>query len=692
MATKRWNANLTTLLALKDGATPLAGGHDDHLPSGYTVSGDNYRLRSAIKFANTWSGVGQIVSAVLSVKTSAFLHVTGSGSDPDIYVERITSNWNSNARRSSFDSPAGAGWNSDPADYGDIQSTSTGRVAADVTTTANTWVAVDITAIAEAWAPSSVKKRDGTPGGAAGNYGVLIRPVTDASSAENTEFYGIGLNATSVRPTILLTYTDASAAPTATITAPTGTVATSTPNIVGTYSDPGSTTMSKLDIQVSSVSTFASTTWNVAATTVFTPTWSKAYAGSALAPGSTYYIRARVYNAAGVASAWTSTGSFTIQALGGSGSGGSVTPKPPAFRTRPARIELYDIGTGRGPGTLKAIIDDAKYIGVSDYWNEVGEAYWTMPYNHPQLGEIVPLQRHYRVSRYDAVSGAYKTIGRGLIDDFDADQDETIIHGSNYKGLLETSITAASTTYAAQFLGLIVQQELSAAINESASRLGFTVSSSGSGNIENTSTTAILMTAFQQRLGFIQQVAQVAMASSSVRTVFDIDRDSPYTWRFIENQGSEELTGFRLEFGGNINGFRYVPGFADYANRIQAIGIRREGANILYSTQSADGTSNYGRMTQPHLFQDVTDQTTLDKMAQRAARLASSGGKNLAMVLRASQIIPWDGWKIADNVRAIISRGTLINLNGLYTLTGMEWTLSPIGGENLRLAVTSKQT
>lgn len=696
MATKRWNADRSSALALKNGEVNLAGGHDDHFLTGYNIfNGDSYRNRGAVRFALSWSGVGKIVSAVLSVKTTGYVHLTGPGSDPDIYVQRITQAWTTNARRSEFDSPAGSGWNSDPDDWGDIHSTETDRATLDVTTSQNTWDSVDITDIAERWAPSSVQKRSGAPGDALPNYGLLIRAIVEDSTGEDVEFFGVGQNAASLRPTILLTYTDTGSAPTVTVTAPTGTIATSTPDIAGTYADADGDAMGKLDIQVSTVSTFASTTWNVAQTTVFsaptTATWSKAYGGSALAPGSTYFIRARVYDSHGSASAWATTVSFTVQALGGTGSGGSITPKPPAFRTRPARIELYDIGANRGIGALKAIIDDAKYIGGSDYWNEVGEAYWTLPYNHPAIAEIVPLQRHYRISRYDAVSGTYKTLFRGIIDDYDADEDEVIIYGADYKSTLETSITAASTTYAAQFLGLIVQAELSAARTETASRLAFTASSSGSGNIENTSTTAIMTTAYQQRLQFIQQIAQVSMASSSVRTVFSIDRDSPFTWRFIENKGSEEVAGLRWEYGGVINGFRYVPGFASYANRVQALGIRREGASILYSTQSADGTSLYGRMTRAQLFQDVTDQTTLDKMTQRSARLAATAEKHVSMALRVSQVIPWDGWDIGDNARIQIHRGSLVNLNALYTLAGVEWVLSPEGGEQLYVAITTKQ-
>ncbi|MCC6311353.1 MAG: hypothetical protein IT345_10605 [Trueperaceae bacterium] len=680
MATKRWNSSKSTLLA-KQGTSYLGGGDDEHQPVGYWSS---TRFRGAIDFSIDWTGVTKIDSAVLSVKTTSQVHV-GFGSDPDVYVQRITGGeFSPNGDRSSFDSPPGSGWTSAPDDYGDIASTSTGRSTMDVTTSENTWDTVDITAIVEAWAPATVLKSDGsTPGDALGNYGLLLKPVVNDLLAETTEFYSHEAGASN-RPSILLTYT-ANPAPSAPTTnlAPTGSGNAAVPTFSGNFDDAGDT-MKYVDIQVSTDSTFASAThWNLTNGTGFgydsgTTVWNIPYAGDALSPSTTYYWRARVADSLGTFSSYCATQSFSVIS----------TPTPPVFRVFPPRIELFAIGASRGIGELRAIIDDAKKIGVSAYGNATGELYFTVPYNHPQASEIVPLQRHYRVSRYDAATGAYGTVARGIIEDVVADNDEAVVYGHDYMGLLETSISAASTSYTSTALGTIINDQVTAAIGESNSRLAFT----SVGTIDATSITTTLITNYQPRLDFISQVASVSMSDRSVRSIFSINRDSPYQWNFTENDGSEELTNLRLELGGLVNGFYYAPDFKSFATHIAGVGQKREGATVLYSTQSSANPSTYGYIARPAFFQDVVNQSALDKLVSRAAKTAGVPDKRVSLTLRANRLVPWDGWDIGDSARVIISRGPMVNINGLYTIWGMEWIVNPDGREDLFLSLATKLT
>lgn len=196
MATKTWNVSKDTLLA--DNGTALGGGADPHLPVGYW---SGYRFRAAIDFTLDWTGVTKITSAVLWLKTTSQVHV-GFGSDPDIYVERITSGeFTENSAKSSAD--GGSGWSTSASNFDDVTSTTTGRATKDVTTAESTWISVDVTDMIEAVAPASVKKRDGTAGGGASFYGFLLKPVNDSDSSETTEFYG---QESSADPYIVLTY------------------------------------------------------------------------------------------------------------------------------------------------------------------------------------------------------------------------------------------------------------------------------------------------------------------------------------------------------------------------------------------------------------------------------------------------------------------------------------------------------
>lgn len=358
-----------------------------------------------------------------------------------------------------------------------------------------------------------------------------------------------------------------------------------------------------------------------------------------------------------------------------------------ALRTGRVRIELYGMGASRGPGTLKAIIDDAANVGVSEHANDAGEMFFTIPYNHPAAAQVDPLETHYRVLRLNA-SETYTTVGVGLIEDFEADKDEIVVYGVDYRGLLTTTMTGFNTSYTNAALGTIVTAQLSAARVEANSRLAFT----SVGTIDATAATATLLTSYQVRLDFLRQVAEVSMSDRSVRTLLRISRDSPYTWTFVENYGSDKPT-YRMEWGGAVSNFQYVPGFRDFATRVASLGVKREGASILVSQQTSASETTYGWIVKPHLVIDVTDQAALDRITLRQAKIAGRVDKNVLLELVSGNIIaPVDGWEIGDSLPVIISRGDRVNVNGYYTIWGWEWIVPPNGQELLYLSIATKET
>lgn len=357
------------------------------------------------------------------------------------------------------------------------------------------------------------------------------------------------------------------------------------------------------------------------------------------------------------------------------------------IRTTRFRVQIFGSNSSHGPspaGGIKAIIDDAKDIGVSSYANDVGEFYMTLPMGHPALPEIRPLEYHYQVSRWSG--SAYDVVGSGLIEDYDATQDEVVVYGHDYMGLLQTSITASTTSYSSVSLGSVVSDQLTQAIAESNSRLAFT----SVGTIDATTATATLITAYEERLHFIQQIGELSMSDRSVRTLLRIPRETPWEWTFTENYG-QDRDRIRLEYGGLVSDFRYAPGFRSYATRIRAIGIKREGATVLYSDQSYANETTYGRLVRPAVFNDITDQTALDRKTKRAARRAGTPEKSVQLVVRTGSIAPFNGFEIGDSVRVLIERGSFISLNALYTIWGLEWTVDPLGRENLYLDLATKE-
>lgn len=97
-------------------------------------------------------------------------------------------------------------------------------------------------------------------------------------------------------------------------------------------------------------------------------------------------------------------------------------------------------GTNFAKGTLKAVIQDAKDIGVQLYANDNGSSFFTLPVTHPALPLIDPLQQHYTIQRQND-DGVYETIAGGYISDYDATSEEVVISGVDYMTLLDKYYT-----------------------------------------------------------------------------------------------------------------------------------------------------------------------------------------------------------------------------------------------------------
>lgn len=357
----------------------------------------------------------------------------------------------------------------------------------------------------------------------------------------------------------------------------------------------------------------------------------------------------------------------------------------------PFKVKLWDIAASdRGRNTLKATILDARDIGVSAYANEGGEMFFTLPWNHPQIDEIQPLLRHYEVSRYNRSTSAYDVVGVGLLDDFDATADEVIVYGRDYLSLFDASISGSNTSYNNTLVGTIIQTELSAAINQS----GITTAKSVTkfltlGTIDATSQTVTVLTSYQSRLQFIQQVIDIYQSDSSVRPIVSVSRSTPFTVSFDDNKGSDQTTR-SLIYGRNVNDFRYVPGYTDFATYAYAIGQKREGASLLFSNQTYADPATYGIIQRPTVFIDVVNQAALDKKTKRFARDIATIGKNVALGLRVGQLGPWEWGELGDSLPVVIDRG-IVQVDALYTVWGQEWIGKSDGSEELFLSILPKE-
>lgn len=279
----------TTIYANKDAIiaeTNLGAGADQHLPIGYNswLPGDS---RAYVGYSYSFTGWTAITSAVAYFKTSDGNNHIGSGnwSDPDVYVDLVTSSWS--------EGTAGETWRTDNAirwNAGLPSVSSTNRVTWDVggasNPAINTWYSVDVTAMMQQALASGAF------------YGFRLMSVVEGSGGDRVEFVSREGGAA---PYIVITYSTNSAPNAPTSLSPTGSALqnTLTPTFSGTFSDPDSgDTMTGVQIQVVDDANTV-TYWDSGTLAASGTTFSKAYAGYALAGNAYYLWRARTKDAAG---------------------------------------------------------------------------------------------------------------------------------------------------------------------------------------------------------------------------------------------------------------------------------------------------------------------------------------------------------------------------------------------------------
>jgi hypothetical protein len=134
-----------------------------------------------------------------------------------------------------------------------------------------------------------------------------------------------------------------------------------------------------------------------------------------------------------------------------------------------SRVNIYGLGTNRGPATHPLVqIEDAEEVGISEYANDQGEAYFSLPYNHPAIALLKPLEQHIEVQRQASAGGTWTTLWSGLLSDFQVPEpDGVTYYADDYLSLLQSSMTNLKTKYTGKPVSEILQTEAYGAIRQS---------------------------------------------------------------------------------------------------------------------------------------------------------------------------------------------------------------------------------
>jgi hypothetical protein len=369
------------------------------------------------------------------------------------------------------------------------------------------------------------------------------------------------------------------------------------------------------------------------------------------------------------------------------------------------RIILWDVeSTKRGRNKIKAIIHDAKAIGVSSYLNDAGEIFFTMPYNHPQIGEIKPLERHYRVDRFDEEAGQYRAISQGLIEDYEATVDEVIVYGIDYMNVLNKTITTPSTTaltYNNQTFQTIYQSQMTEAVNIANSRLGFIRFNGGTTwshqlskplVVSPSTNTYDIFTGGEPRMGFISNLCNIAMEGTTNKVVFGnpLESDSEfYDTFFCDMKYSPGVNDdLVLEYGSNVKSFSYSPNYRKLRSRFLLVSTNNDlgGVTSIWSsiaTNTLTPTSTYGVIDEVAAMQDLRSKAAADaRAAFQLYRSAPNFIRQFTVAVVDGSIIPFKRYKLGDDIRVRIKRG-IVNVDANITLTGQRYVGNVDGSEQL---------
>lgn len=426
------------------------------------------------------------------------------------------------------------------------------------------------------------------------------------------------------------------------------------------------------------------------------------YGGDALVAG-TYHWRARVWDNHQGISSWAYA-SITVTE--------NFEPEPDGTQTAiqlrpraPWRIVIRDMyqadgvtkTTGRGPGRIVAIIEDAKNVGASTLYNSPGEAHWTLGISHPQLDVIEPKQTHYSI-QFRQGDGWRETYA-GLVDDFDATDTDVIFYGIDYLGLLDRTLDerydpanpdkpvesggSKYVTTGFNSINYIVTDQLTHAKNLANSPVGFITV----GAIATMTETLTVYSTYAPTLTFVTGLLDSHRQGTGKRTRLQVRQKTGggYEFAVIDDPG-QVRDNLRLRYGELVQGYRVVPFGKDWSSRVSGIGRDKTGVKVQYTTQTAPGIDEavWGRFAQVQLIDGISDTNDLIRRTKQAALHAGKLGNQIGLGIRSGVLQPFDGYDVTDQFPIDIVHGSVNTGNfgsGYWVAVGVTWTVDEKTGK-----------
>lgn len=363
-------------------------------------------------------------------------------------------------------------------------------------------------------------------------------------------------------------------------------------------------------------------------------------------------------------------------------------------------VTTYASDANGGPGAQKLELDpDALNITWQRALNVPGQAALTLTRYNPKLADILYMQDHLKIWR-ETTSGTKCVFAGKIIKPSKAARD-AIVYAWSYEAFLQRSRTAFRTMYQNVNIGTgVVSPEWLLAKNAATSPLAFVTTGTIQDPVDITSIVAIKtndqfgVNEFDRLTTFFT-LAEMAMANTPNKVVFEITHTTPHTFNFWQNR-SLQRTAWVLTYPGNLIDYDHDTGHdlivADLATVILD---PTTGAQVEYQVEDATTIATYRRLQAAVAIKTLYGlqngtATESDQQKAAMARMLAQAitiPKLLTAFPRQGEIDLFVGWDLADTffVRIQDSSRTTVDIGSYMSLLGVSVSNSPAAGEVVTL-------
>lgn len=337
-------------------------------------------------------------------------------------------------------------------------------------------------------------------------------------------------------------------------------------------------------------------------------------------------------------------------------------------------ITVTAVPFGFAPGSSTTVLENVKSVGASKNYNAPGELHFTLALAHPQIEFCVPKRTHYAVEWY--INGAWVEKFTGLLWDMQANENDVIFFGIDYPTLLRTIIDErfdarkpekseanGGSKYINQQIKAIIRKQLEYGrdrenslfdwIDVDATRIATEMT-------DHVTFWTTLKPIFDTIVGLIDSHRQGTGRMTRLDAVRDAGATYGWVWEVLNDPGTF-LPGFAMRYGELVQNYDVIQFGDDWVSRMSAIGRSHSGlqvfANSVYSA-AVDPTA-YGTVSGVVAYMDTADKKDLTRRLKQEALNRGQLGRRLALALRIGQMMPFDGYNIADHIPVNIVRGAM---------------------------------